>query len=75
MKRTPDYRVGYTLDDNLQVITEVRAYVTQGEELRNQDPLGKLEPFILNKSGSIWHSKNYFFKDDNSLVRTLQRAS
>ena len=72
MKRTPDYRVGYTLDDNLQVTTEVRAYVTNGQTFWIKDPLGQADTFLLNAKGTTWHHKKYFFKDDNSLIRAIQ---
>ena len=30
MQPRPSYRVGYTFDDDLSIVTEVRAYVTDG---------------------------------------------
>ena len=33
----PQYSIGYTLDDDLQVVTECRAYVGDGREELNED--------------------------------------
>ena len=72
MHRRPDYRVGYTLDDNLQVVSEVRCYVTDGRSEWITDPLGQMTPFHISARANTWHSKNYFVKDDNHQIRVIQ---
>ena len=70
MQTRPDYRIGYTLNDQLEVTTEVRCYITDGKRLRLKDPLGVASLFIVGYHGSAWHSKDHFVKDEkHNLIR------
>ena len=72
MRHQPNYKVGYTFDDNLDIVTEVRCYVTDDKPEWDRDPLGQKAAFLVDRKESTWHSRQYFFKDDNHLLRTLE---
>ena len=71
MNQRPDYRVGYTLNDDLEVVAEVRVYVTDEKHQWVRDYFGHKAPFLMNRTESTWHSRQYFFKDDNHLLRAV----
>ena len=77
--KRPNYRVGYCLDDDLQVTTEVRAYVAFEPKSFIYDPNGHLDGFLetYNSRGASMtlHSTDYFYKDDNNLIRAKHRSS
>ena len=74
MHKRPTYKVGFTFDDDLNIVTEVRCYVTDGKTGWCKDPIGQMEPFIVNAKSNTWHAKTNFFKDDNNQIRIKQRG-
>ena len=57
----PDYRLGYTLNDNLEVETEVRAYV-RDQRSSNWDQLRpdhRYSSYIKSSYGKVWHHADY----------------
>ena len=57
----PNYSIGYTLDDNLNVVTECRAYVcdhrsSSWDELK---PDYRYASYDKSDNGRIWKHKDY----------------
>lgn len=74
--RKPTFNVGYYITDDLQIDTEVRAYITDKSFMK--DPFGHLSMFHQTANqkaqSETLHHQDYFRKDDN-LIRARQRAN
>ena len=60
----PDYRSGYTLSDELQIVPEIRAYVKDFRSSRWDDlkPNHRYSKYNKSESGLTWRHSDYFKK-------------